>query len=219
MPGDKQCGCEAAEPDHRRTAWSFRRYFFLLAIAVAAILAPGLRGSIARADDIFPLPVYWALGADPNFRGAVHLSAQQEKNLRELSDRCTEERQRLWRESQGPFDALRPDEQEGAFLKRTLQHREKLAREFRGQIEEVLAPAQIAACKRRSLAGVLAQVLSDPENLEQLRLTREQREKFSGAGAEWAEASRGAGPPGGVVRRLSCIRCPAIPLAADACKH
>ena len=97
----------------------------------------------------------------------------------DISERCSRERQRLYQEFEGPFDAL-PSHQhrEATFLKKTVQIRQELAKQFRPQIEEALTPVQLAACKKSSLADVLGQVLNDPEGLDRLGFTPEQRARL-----------------------------------------
>ncbi len=134
--------------------------------------------AMPSAVENFPLPVYGSIGADPRFRDDLHLSAEQEKTLRDISERCSRERQRLYQEFEGPFDALPSHQREATFLKKTVQIRQELAKQFRPQIEEALTPVQLAACKKSSLADVLGQVLNDPEGLDRLGFTPEQRARL-----------------------------------------
>ena len=97
----------------------------------------------AKTAENFPLPVYASLGANPHFRDGLHLSDRQQRKLREISDRYLRKRQAFYERFQASFDALPSDDREAAFLKKTLQIREKLAKRFRKKIESVLSPERL----------------------------------------------------------------------------
>ena len=133
----------------------------------------------AKTAENFPLPVYASLGANPHFRDGLHLSDRQQRKLREISDRYLRKRQAFYERFQASFDALPSDDREAAFLKKTLQIREKLAKRFRKKIESVLSPEQCSACQRRFVADVLGQVLHDPAAIARWHFSAAQKRDLS----------------------------------------
>ena len=139
----------------------------------------------ADAAREFCLPkCYHDLGTDWHFREKLRISPEQEKRLREVAASFVKENERVhnqvghmlerWPSNSWPRDDAR----------RIKERWEQQAEAARKQIEEILTPAQVAACKRRFLAEMMPRFRLDEEEPKTLGLTAGQKAKFAELRAE-----------------------------------
>ncbi|MGD0516837.1 MAG: hypothetical protein ABSA26_04815, partial [Thermoguttaceae bacterium] len=134
--------------------------------------APGGGSPYIAPSEYISLPAYSFIGV-PKMRKQLGLSPQQEKKLREISAAFIAEEQKFEPEVMN----ISPKDREAkvAEFKRKF---EELRTNGRKQIEEVVTPQQLDACKKLVFPLMAYGMLFDPQVIKIIEITPEQKEKL-----------------------------------------
>ncbi len=161
-----------------RSAWSFAPSSLIYPGMDVVPAAQGEQLFLLTEDSGLELPIYGELG-QAAVRRELGLSAAQEARLRELSAECQEQMEKRIAEAR----KMTPAEIKRAAIEQ--QPREEAARGvFRGQVEDLLSPQQLAALKEITFRGSVFRVLI-PAIEAKIGVTAQQNGRLLGVANQW----------------------------------
>ncbi len=124
------------------------------------------------SSEYIALPAYSAI-ANPKIRKQLEITPLQEKKLREISAAFMTEVQKLDQEVRNV-----PPKESQAKTEAIKQKWDELRTNGQKQIEEVITPQQLDACKKLVFPVMAFAMLQDPQVLKNIDITPEQKEKL-----------------------------------------